>query len=409
MIPHYSPPFGPARVLSAILSRALAPDVDTLERMYAEDLGVRAAVLVPAVRSAILMLLKASADAKTLVVGPAYTCLVVHEAMISSGARVRFVEPSAGGFLMTVEEVCAATEPAACLVLSEMYGLAYDERFLRATQDTRPRLRILDMAMGVPDPERLQEMQPGDVALFSFGFGKSLCAGGGGVACFQDEDLAARIRKRRTLWCLRTRAAHASATTSPFSRSVSIRTRMACRPAKVGVELWRAGRRWAAHRDAAAAHARAASRPSEPRAPYISHEWTHSMTPVERKLAAYNLGRMRASAEIRRRQSEVYVGGLRDCDVLHWIDGCSLPQSHFPIRVSAAYRERLRHYLGRRGIETGFEFPFSGALDRDRFPGAARTSDEVLTLPLGEHVSLDDVRSIARHVAAGLRDRGVTE
>lgn len=394
MIPHYSPPFGPLRVVTALLSPRAAPRVEVLERAYAEAFGVRQAVILPAVRSGILMLLRALAGADTLVVGPAYTCLVVHEAMFLSGARLRFVEPAADGYLMSRDELCAAAQPGACLVLCEVYGLPYDENLLRATEETRPRLRVLDMAMGIPDPSRLARMLPNDVALFSFGFGKSLCAGGGGLACFRDAALAERVRGLRDAMIVETSSVARLLGDLSVLASVSIRTRLLCRTAGRIAEVRR-------RREAAGPRRHGQSEVARPQ--YFGPEWTHAMPPLERRLALHNLGRAEASARIRRQQAELYFHSLQGTGLLRGVGERSLPESHFPISVPAVLRAPLRRYLRRCGIDAGEEFIFSGALKSATYPIARRASEKVLTLPLGERVSLADVRRICGHLLDGFR------
>lgn len=395
MIPHYAPSFGPVRVMATMFSPLAAPSVADLEQEFTRMLGVHACVIVPSVRSAILMLLEATVEAETLVVGPAYTCLVVHEAMTLGATRLRYVEPSPKGFLMCADAVREAAEPGSCLVLSEMYGLPYSERFLQDTDETRPRLRILDMAMGLPDPRRLHVMRANDVALFSFGVGKAMCAGGGGVACFQDESLAATIRRMRD---------DAVADDSPYSRarndlgvlaSVAMRTRLLCRPAT-------AAKTWKGKRHSRQVRGGLSNSGCSSATVALSSEWSHAMTALERRLALRNLRRVPGSARLRRQQAEVYVHSLREHGVLPDFDGESLPQSHFPVRVDASARGSVKAYLAARGIEVGEEFPYSGVLNSNGYPLAKRASAEVMTLPLGEGVSMTDVGRIAAALIDGL-------
>jgi dTDP-4-amino-4,6-dideoxygalactose transaminase len=395
MIPHYSTPFGPARVMAAMLSPRTAPSVGELEFEFAAALGVRAAVIVPSVRSAILLLLRSALTTDTLVVGPAYTCPVVHEAMALSGARLRYLEPTAKGFLLPASNVVASSESDACLILSEIYGLTYQDSFLRATDELRLRLRILDMAMGIPDRERLQRMKPNDVGLFSFGFGKAMCAGGGGLACFADEGLAATVRDMRDeLVSENSRMARLKGDLRVLA-SVSIRTRLLCRPA-IAAKTWQEGLGRSRH---------TADRSGPKKAPQtLGPEWTHTMTALERRLAAHNLRHANASAQLRREQAHAYADHFRAIGgVLPDFDGDTLPQSHFPVRVPASMRGPLKAYLGARGIEAGDEFAFSGLLCRKAYPWASAASSEVLTLPMGEPVSMGDIKRIAQAIGEGLQ------
>ena len=93
---------------------------------------------------------------------------------------------------------------------------------------------------------------------------------------------------------------------------------------------------------------------------------------------------------------------------LRGVDAHVLPQSHFPIRVEAAHREGLIKYLRSHGTDVGLDFPFPAGLDRRDFPCAEKTSEEVLTLPMGDRIVLDEVRMISKYVLdalSELRDR----
>jgi dTDP-4-amino-4,6-dideoxygalactose transaminase len=394
MIPHYSPPFGPGRVIAAWLSPAHAPSVAELEREFARALDVPAAVIVPSVRSAILMLVKAVMQPDTTVVGPAYTCDVVHEAMELSGARTWYVEPTANSFHMDADTIATACGPGACLIVSEMYGLRYPDAFLRATDAVHSRLRILDMAMCVPDRSGTARMRHNDVALFSFGFGKPMCAGGGGVACFQDGSLAETVARMRDEMQVETSSS--LRTNLKVLASVALRTRFLCRAALASQD-WRHRRETAQRRKTTTtANTSSASRPH-----FVGPEWTHTMTAAERRLARRNLRQADGSAQLRQRQAEAYVNKLHSFGIVPEL-GDALPQSHFAIRVPSQLRDNVRTRLRRDGIDAGDEFALSGVLRRGGYPLAERAAAEVLTLPLGESVSTADVGRICSAVTLAL-------
>jgi len=80
-----------------------------------------------------------------------------------------------------------------------------------------------------------------------------------------------------------------------------------------------------------------------------------------------------------------------------------LPQSHFPIRVPAESRNRVRCHLRKCGVDASTEFMFLGTPHRELFPNAIKASQEVLALPLGERVTLDEVKVISKYVTDSLR------
>jgi dTDP-4-amino-4,6-dideoxygalactose transaminase len=398
MIPDYSPPFGPVRALYlSILPRA-APTVADLEMSYAESLAVPQAVLLPSVRSGILMILKAMTTPDSLVVGPAYTCGVVHQAMHLSGARLRFVDPAFGQFLMAEADILAAVEPDACLVLSELYGIPYSDNLLRGIEDARPRVRILDMAMSIPDPARLNHLQARDVALFSFGMNKCMYAGGGGIACLKDGNLAEQMREIRDASIAEDSRMSRLCNQLGILARVCIRTRPLYRLGTAVAATWRRGRARKVGRNAAAAPPAGAA----PAA--LSAEWTRPMSPFNRKLALYDLRHAETSKGLRRRQAETYAACLNGSNVLSGVAVAALPESHFPIRVEATLRERVREYLEKHGICTAIEFPFPPGLNRHSVPNALKASEEVITLPMGENLTLDEVKMISKCVLQSLQD-----
>ena len=59
------------------------------------------------------------------VVGPAFTCAVVHQAMQLSGLPVRLVDSEPSGYLMHADDLRKAAEGPSAVVLCEVYGLRY--------------------------------------------------------------------------------------------------------------------------------------------------------------------------------------------------------------------------------------------------------------------------------------------
>jgi dTDP-4-amino-4,6-dideoxygalactose transaminase len=176
---------------------------------------------------------------------------------------------------------------------------------------------------------------------------------------------------------------------------VFLRTRLLYRIGGVAVAKWK---RLKSHPQQRGVSAKpAANAPTE-----LSAEWTRAMTPFDRKLALHNLRQANASADIRRRQAETYIECLGRCNIVRGFDAQSLPQNHFPIRVAAAQRERLLAHLRSHGIDAGMDFPFPARFDRADFPNAAKASEEVLALPMGERVTIDDVRMISQCIVDAL-------
>jgi len=409
MIPRHSLAFGVGRILSSLVSPTPTMRSTDLEKAYADTLGVAAVILLPSVRAGIHMAIKATGEPNMIVVGPAYTCGAVYDALAMSGALTRLVDLAPNSFLMPAEGIFAATEPGCALVLSEVYGIPYDQEMLRGGCRKGPRIRIIDMAMSIPASERMQQREAGDVALFSFGWGKPMYAGWGGIACFKDLELAGRVREIRNRW------------STP--ESFGLRFRRICSILlRVGMNqrhfyglthephLYRLYSKVASSRtvQGQTLMARQSARQFAPgqEAKALPPEWTRPTSALNRRLALQNLRHSAQNADLRRCQAEIYSKCLVESGIVRGPGSKALPQSHFPIRLSSAVRNTMCDYLRGRGVDTSILFPFPVELSRHRYPHAAEAADEVVTLPLGPTITLDEAEMVSRCVKDGLRALG---
>jgi dTDP-4-amino-4,6-dideoxygalactose transaminase len=410
MIPRHSLPFGIGTALAALVRPAPAVQVSDVEKTYADALGVGAVILLPSVRAGIHMAVQAVNTPGMIVAGPAYTCHTVHEALALSGARTRLVDSAPGLFLMPSDAICAAIEPGCALVLSEVYGIPYDQDMLQNASRKGPSVRVLDMAMSIPAPERMRQLEARDVALFSFGWGKPMYTGWGGIACFQDLELAGNIREIRDQWI----APESSGLR--FQRSCSTLLQVAMnQPILYGLvheqHLYRLYKKCTSSRceqgHSPTAKEDASYAVSDLSVRTLPDEWTRPMTALNRKLALHNLRSSAQNAGLRHRQAEIYSRTLVESGIVRGSGSKVLPQSHFPIRLPSAVRDKMGDYLRGRGIDTSTLFPLPAGLSRDRYHHAAKAADEVIALPLGPTITLDDVRAVSGCFIDGLRALGL--
>ncbi|MCL5022528.1 MAG: DegT/DnrJ/EryC1/StrS family aminotransferase [Nitrospirae bacterium] len=407
MIPRHSLPFGPGTAFSFLVSSAPAPHLSDTEKAYADTLGVRAVLLLPSVRAGIHMVIRAAYSPAGVVVAPAYTCGSVHQALALSGVSARLVDSAPGAFLMAPEDICAACESGCALVLSEVYGIPYARELPDGGCGKRARVRVLDMAMSIPSAGRLAHLKASDIGLFSFGWGKPMYAGWGGIACFQDAELAGRVREIRDRW------------TSPessglrFQHACSTLLRVAMNQRRIYGLLHQRHLYRLLRTVASAGHKRQYPAPPGETAshtapdeapPALPREWTRPPTALNRKLALYDLHNAVQNADLRQRQAETYFRLLVEPGMVCGPGGNALPQSHFPLRLPSAARDRMCDYLRSRGIDTSTLFPFPAGVSRGLFPNAAKASDEVIALPLGPALTLDEVRAVSKCVEDGMRE-----
>ncbi len=252
--------------------------------------------------------------------------------------------------------------------------------------------------MCMPEPNDFRRLKKGDAAVLSFGLGKCLYAGWGGLLLTRSPDFAARIRDlRNSLVARETRKTRLRHGLQVFA-STAAHNRLLYGTGR-GVAEWRNRR---ARKAPSIATPVATS--SDRIETELSREWTEPMTPLNRTLALANLRRAAEWRELRRRKAAAYYRCLAStAGLVRGIDGEMLPESHFPIRVAANVRSELRQYLARRGIDTATYFPLPQGLKRADFPNAARASDEVILLPLGRCIRKNEIEMVARHVSEGLK------
>ena len=404
MIPRHSLPFGIKEILSVLISRAPNTHISDIEKAYADNIGVRAAILLSSVRAGIRMSVQAVSGPGTVVAGPAYTCSTVHEAMALSSARTQLVDSAEDSFLMPPEGIYTSTEPGCVLVLSEVYGIPYDQEMLQNASGKGPRLRVFDMAMSIPAQQRMQQLEAGDVALFSFGWGKPMYAGWGGLACFQDLELAGRVREIQARWT--TRGSYGLG----FQHGFSTLFRVVMNQRRLyGLShqqhLYRLSKNITTAPNEQD-HPSAEETISKARSHTLPPEWTQPMTALNRKLALHNLRHSLQNSDLRRSQAEIYFKCLVESGTVRAPGGKALPQSHFPIRLPSNIRNAMCDYLRGRGIDTSTLFPFAAGLNRARYPHAAKAADEVITLPLGPTITMGEVRMVSECVKDGLQALG---
>lgn len=414
MIPRHRPPFGIARALGTAFRPGFSGQKEQLEAQWAERLKVRHAIWLPSARYGIGRAIEATLSEKATVYSPAFTCRVVHEAVQRSGRRQKLVDTGIDEMLME-RRVLEKNEPAEhAIVLSEVFGHRYvcDES-LKLIESAR--LRIFDMAMCIPTADDMRRLRDSDLAVTSFGLGKSLYAGWGGMAFTNSDRLANRLRDRLRAdlksESLQNRIRH--------NAEVVIRT--------MAHHAWLYS--WA--RKAADRHSstedkndslqedvyEATAAPGETDSgAELSREWWQSPTAMHLALAAENLRRADQFAADRCRLAQTYRPSLEDmAAVMNATSGNSftfgLPPvtehalSHFCIRISSRLRTALRSFLWSHGVDTAtlFSFPAVACPPRGKpagcsFPHALRLTQQIVGLPLSVNLNAADVKRICRLV-----------
>ena len=409
MIPLHRPGFGMGRVLACALNNTGSRSLRRLEEAYTEASGGVWAVWLPSARAGIGWALRASLEGPARVIGPAFSCAVVHEAMARSGAELRLLEPGAGSFLMDPRAISVLESGRHGLVLSEAYGHTYDLAELERNAATAPAVRIVDMAMAVPCPALFQRLRSYDFGVISFGAGKSMYAGWGGMGFARERVLAEVVGRLRNL-------ALAQGHSQLFrQRALGIGLRTAAHyPRVYGLawRLWYRGRpllRRAGRRPRPAP----SRKPAPPGAAQIPREWSDDRTcaaewrlpstHLDRGLALWNLGQAHRFHTARLALARRYHEDLEGVEGILRPAPSATALSHYTVRVGAAIRNAVKERLWQEGVYTISLWTFPQHLDPKRFPDTFRLSSEVINLPLSPWMSTGQVDQVCELLSGAVR------
>ena len=397
MIPIHPPPFGLAVLLRAAFGRQ--PALREVEEACAAGCGIAHAVWLPSARAGIAWSLQAAAEPGIAVACPAYTCKVVHEAVIRSGLPMRLVDVGTEGFL--TDGAALVGEGGAPVILCELFGHTYDLAHLATLAPSPPRLRVVDMATMVPLPEVVGRLSGNDFAVISFGIGKIMYAGWGGMGLTRDGVLAAEVRARRD------KAVQPGGAALALRRGLG----MALRTAVHHRALYRAAKdtalasSWLRRRiHAVEPPARLPDRRAEGCG--LDAEWFAPATGLDLALIVRDLARASEFSRRRLALAERYRAALDGARGVVLPPASPYALSHFTVRVPPDARPVLVRALWRAGVDVGILYEFPDYLARETFPNAARIASEVVNLPLSVNLSDADVGRIAdvvRRVGAGVR------
>jgi dTDP-4-amino-4,6-dideoxygalactose transaminase len=375
-----------------------------VEAAYAAASGLHT-VWLPSARAGICWALRAATGPQTRIIGPAFTCSVVHEAMVRSGRPVELIDAATDGFGMDLPTLQAAQPEDCALVLSEPYGHTYDLAALTQQTGPRPKLRIVDTAMAVPHPSLFARLQTNDFAVISLGTGKSMFSGWGSIGFTHEAALAGEVARQRDTWL-----AHAGTKLALVRAAKTVLRAAAHYPLIYGTtrQLWYQAQalRRRSRRSAAAPEANPA--PPENLTPEFpgawatdqtcGAEWRLPSTYSDRRLALWNLRASTDAHATRLEQAARYQQNLAAVPGLRLPPKSAYALSHYTVRVSAECRDRMKEALRRRGVYTVSLWTFYAHLDRHKYPNAFRLSSEVINLPLSPWLKLTQVDQVCAAV-----------
>ncbi len=333
----------------------LGPQTSAFETEFAREVGGAAAVGVGSGTMALELCLRdagigrgVSGSAPDEVILPSMTSLFTAQAVLATGARIRVADVSPRNLLLTAESVERAFTPATRAVVAvHLYGQPCDLSALSSLCKQRGVVLIQDACQahgaflkGLP----LTHFSP--YCAYSFYPTKNLgCLGDGGAVVTSDPEIAHRLRQLRD-------------------------------GGRLGDQLCRAPG--------------VNSRLDEIQACYLRAFLPH--------LKAWN--------QRRRNLAEAYAEELRHAGALRLLEWDSDSIHHLCVARSTN-REALRAYLADRNIQTGIHYPVAIQDQPGLMPytswsetpvHGAQAAQEIVSLPLGPHLSLEQVQTVARRI-----------
>ena len=394
MVPCYRSAFGLPDLLKAMMSWSGPVKVEEVEVAYAEALGMPYAILLPSARAGIFWTLRVCGCSEQQVLCPVFTCWEVWHAVRRARAHLSLIDLGEGSFLMDYKVLATFQRSPHAMVLSQVYGYHYNLTALDQQSTCDPLVRIVDMAMELPDPKLFSQLGSKDVALISFGTRKCLYSGWGGMALMRDRSLAAELRRLRDL----------EQEPECFTKAWLSLTRMFITELarlNVAYSMVHASRRWRSKFQKETpidAILPDCFEKGQDHAGFDAYYRVPS-SGLNRYLMLCNLSKIEDQRKHRRRLADHYAKNLGG------MTGIILPpisptaMSHYTIRVEAERRSEIVDSLVQSGITVETLFPFSARLPASEYPVSANVARQVINLPLHSKVSLSDVD----HICAVLR------
>jgi perosamine synthetase len=195
VIPFYRPYFDHSELLAALRPGAGRRE---FESALAARVGARYGIAFAYGRSGIIASLKALGISQSEVILPAYTCLVMAQAVVASGNRPVFVDIDLADYNMDISSVKQALTPQTrAIVATHLYGYPTDVDAIRAAAGDDRVIVVEDCAQGLLTPFPGTTGLRGDIGLFSFGPNKQLSTIQGGVIVTNSSDLYEKIKVYR--------------------------------------------------------------------------------------------------------------------------------------------------------------------------------------------------------------------
>lgn len=397
VIPFYRPYFDHSEFLAALRPGEGRRE---FESVLAARVGAKYGVAFAYGRSGIIASLRALGISQAEVIMPAYTCLVVAQAVVASSNRPVFVDIDLADYNMDVSAVKAALTPQTrAIIATHLYGYPTDVDAIRAAAGDDRIIVIEDCAQGLLTPFPGTTGLRGDIGLFSFGPNKQLSTIQGGVIVTNSSDLYEKVKAYRDREASRVSV---KAWAKRWARLVA--SYLVFNRPMYGV-LQRAGLvGWGSH-ESDAANPSAAEMPGDYATAYMDFQGRVGLVQL-RKLDTV-LARRRTLAELYDRELQ----GIPGLSPAPTIPGATYSQYTLRIarRDETDFPLRMLDY----GVSVDQAYDYSlpylklyRSYAKGEYPRAKQAAREVINLPSYPNLSMTDARHIAESVRRSLHDWG---
>jgi dTDP-4-amino-4,6-dideoxygalactose transaminase len=394
MIPRFRPPMSMIDVLRAIPPGA-GDDIAAFEKAFADVMGQGAAVAFPYGRTALMALLAALDVKGRDVICPAYTCVVVPNAIVHSGNRPVFIDSCADANACLVAARHAVTSATGALIATSIFGHPVNLDDIAAFREAYPGIPVIqDCAHSfICEWDGVPVHRHGTAAMFGLNISKTMSSVFGGMVTTDDEGLAGRLRSIR------------DAMITPATRTRAVR--QIAYALAVGPAFWPPFFGITDRLRRSGVLDRFTRYYSEDKIDMPADHLV-GMTGFQARVGLGQSGRLAGLIEARRRYDRFFRRELAGLPALAWIerpDGSSV--SHCAARVER--RDEVRAAAGRRGVELGYVIEYSvpdtlayrrQAPQSPDCPVAREFARSTINLPTSPTFDAD----MARHVVKVMRD-----
>jgi perosamine synthetase len=395
MIPFYRPYFNHAELLAALLPGRGRQE---FESALAARTGAKYGVAFAYGRSGMMASLKALGLNQAEIVMPAYTCLVMAQAVVASSNKPVFVDIDLADYNMDLAALKRALTPQTrAVIATHLYGYPTDVEAIRVIIGDDRVLVIEDSAQGLLTSCPGQNGLRGDIGLLSFGPNKQLSTIQGGVVITNSPDIYEKIKDYRDRETDRVSKQVWAKRWAWFITSYLIFNKpvygLLQRVGLVG---------WGSHKSESF-EAEAADMPGDYANTYLDFQGRIGLAQLA-KLDTV-LSRRQALAELYDRELSE-LPGLTPAPII-----AGATYSHYTLRIVNRDGIAFSKRMSARGVSVDQTFDYAlpclkpyRSYARGVYPRADQAAREVVNLPSYPDLSFDDIRFITAGVRRSLEE-----